>query len=226
MESAAFTVQGPSASLNPLLDPVERISEWLFGLIMVLTFTGAISVAESGRQEIRTIMAGAIGCNLAWGLVDAVMYLIRSLVVRGHGLVTLRAVRTAANPQEAHRVISDALPPVAASVFGPEELETMRQRLNQLPGLPQRPPLRKEDWLGAIAVFLWVLLSTFPVVVPFLFIQDAMRALRVSNGIAVVMLFWAGYSFGHHAGQRPWLTGLAMVFIGIVLLGIAMALGG
>jgi VIT1/CCC1 family predicted Fe2+/Mn2+ transporter len=226
MASAASTSQGSSASFNTLLDPVDRISEWLFGLIMVLTFTGAISVAESGHQEIRTMMAAAIGCNLAWGLVDAVMYLISSLIVRGHGLLTLRRVKNAANPKEAHRIISDALPPVAASVLGPEELEAMRQRLNQLPGLPPRPPLHKEDWLGAVAVFLWVFLSTFPVVMPFIFFQDAMRALRVSNGIAVAMLFWAGYSFGHYSGQRPWLTGLTMVLIGIVLLGIAMALGG
>jgi hypothetical protein len=213
-------------SLDRLLDPISRISESLFGLFMVLTFTGSLSVGEAGRQDIRTMLVGAIGCNLAWGLVDAVMYLISSVIARGHGLATLRAVRAVNDPQEAHRIISDALPPVAASVLGPEDLEAMRTRLKQLPELPTRPPLRKDDWLGAGAVFLLMFVATFPVVVPFMFMDDAMRALRVSNGIAVAMLFGAGYSLGRYAGQGPWRTGFAMVLIGVALVAITMALGG
>jgi hypothetical protein len=35
----------------------------LFGLIMVLTFTGTLSAASQGRTEVRTMLIGAIGCN-------------------------------------------------------------------------------------------------------------------------------------------------------------------
>ena len=59
------------AARESILDPVERVSEMLFGLFMALTFVGAISVAESGRAEVRDLLIAAIGCNLAWGLVDA-----------------------------------------------------------------------------------------------------------------------------------------------------------
>src|SRR5690349_7398439 len=72
-----------------LLDPIDRFSEILFGLIMVLTFTGTISAAESGREEIRTMLFASIGCNLAWGIVDAVMYLFESVAERGRGIVSL-----------------------------------------------------------------------------------------------------------------------------------------
>jgi len=41
------------AHVKGLLDPVERISEVLFGLIMVLTFIGWLSVAEAGRGDVR-----------------------------------------------------------------------------------------------------------------------------------------------------------------------------
>ena len=64
-----------AAPREPVLSPVDRISEMLFGLLMALTFTGAVSVAESGKAEIRTMFLAALGCNLAWGLVDAIMYL-------------------------------------------------------------------------------------------------------------------------------------------------------
>ncbi len=44
-------------------------------------------------METRTVLAGAIGCNLAWGIVDATMYLITTFTERARGLVTLRIIR-------------------------------------------------------------------------------------------------------------------------------------
>ncbi|HEY4137887.1 MAG TPA: hypothetical protein VGN65_05510 [Casimicrobiaceae bacterium] len=65
-----------------LLDPVDRVSEILFGLIMAITIVGSLSVATAGQNDVRTVMKAALGCNLAWGLVDAVMYLVRTLTER------------------------------------------------------------------------------------------------------------------------------------------------
>ncbi len=42
-------------SSKRVLEPNERISEVLFGLIMVLTFTGSLSVAEAARRMARRI---------------------------------------------------------------------------------------------------------------------------------------------------------------------------
>ena len=50
-----------------ILDPMDRISEVLFGLIMALTFTCTLGVAAA---EVRTMLIGALGCNLAWGIID------------------------------------------------------------------------------------------------------------------------------------------------------------
>ena len=52
-------------------------------------------------------------------------------------------------------------------------------------------------------MFLLVFLSTFPVVIPFLFMKNAGPALRVSNAIAIAMLFVTGYAFGRITGRRP-----------------------
>jgi len=86
--------------------------------------------------------------------------------------------------------------------------------------------LMTHDYLGAAGVCILVILSTFPVVIPFIFIHDARLALRVSNAVAVVLLFLCGYLFGQHAALRPWTTGLAMVAVGLTLVSIAIALGG
>jgi VIT1/CCC1 family predicted Fe2+/Mn2+ transporter len=135
-------------------------------------------------------------------------------------------LQQAASPAEAHRIIADALPPLLASVLSSADLEHMRQELNRVPNLPTQPRLRKDDWLGAVGVFLIVVLSTFPVAIPFALIREARLALRVSNGIAIVMLFLAGYAFGRHAGHRPLGMGLTMVILGVVLVAITISLGG
>jgi hypothetical protein len=208
-----------------VLDPIDRVSEVLFGLIMVLTFTGALSVAEAGRDDVRAMLIGALGCNLAWGVIDAILYLMGSLADKGQGLMTFRTVR-AADLHTAGIHIADALPPVVVSVLTPAELDMIHQRLRQLPEPPARARLRKDDWLGAIGVFLVVFLSTFPVVIPFIVMRNAGPALRVSNAIAIVMLFLTGWAFGRITGHRPWLVGLAMVVLGSILAGLTMALGG
>ena len=216
----------PTQAPRRLLDPVDRFSEVLFGLIMVLTFTGSLSAASAGRAEVRTMLFGALGCNLAWGIVDGIMYVLSTLGERGRGLVTLKAVRRAAGPALARRIIGDALPPAVASVLRPEDLDAIHRKLKELPEPPARPRLNKEDLLGALAVCVLVFFCTFPVTIPFIFMADPMRALRLSNGIAIVMLFMTGHSLGRHSGYRPWRMGLTMVVLGIVLVAITMALGG
>ena len=101
----------------------------------------------------------------------------------------------------------------------------MHDRLNQLPE-PARAHLGKDDWLGALGVFLLVFLTTFPVVIPFLLMHNAVPALRASNGIAIVMLFVTGFVYGRITGFHPWLVGASMVILGAALSAMTMALGG
>ena len=209
-----------------VLDPTERIAEVLFGLIMVLTFTGSLSVAQAGRDDVRAMLIGALGCNIAWGVIDAVLYLMACLGEQGHNLSVYRAVRNSGDLRTGRRLVADALPPVVASVLEPADLDRMRERIMGLPAPPARARLRAEDWRGAVAVFLLVFLSTLPVVVPFLLVADATRALRISNVIAVAMLCAAGVAYGRHAGQSPWLVGVSMVLLGAGLVAMTIALGG
>ena len=174
-----------------ILDPVDRFGEALFGLIMVLTFTCTLSVAESGRDDVRLMLVAALGCNVAWGLVDAVQYVITVLIRRA-------------------RDASDAVEAGAATAIDP------RPRAHLVP----------RDYLEAAAVFVVVVLACIPVSLPFLFMQDALRAIRVSNGIALVLLFLGGWQLARHAGLSPWRLGTAMLVVGTTLVLATIALGG
>jgi VIT1/CCC1 family predicted Fe2+/Mn2+ transporter len=208
------------------LDPIDRVSELLFGLIMVLTFTGSLSIAQADRDDVRAMLIGALGCNLAWGIIDAILFLMGCVAERSGKLATLHAVRAAADPSEAQASIAEALPPVVASVLEPSDLTMIHTRLLSLPEPPRRARLTSGDWFGALGVFLWVFVGTLPVVIPFMVMDDARAALRVSNGIAMFLLFLTGYTFGRCAGRNPWLTGGGMLLLGGALVAMTIALGG
>lgn len=221
-QCAAMLAESPRRPLGP----TERISEALFGLIMVLTFTGSLSVADAGRDDVRTMLIGAIGCNLAWGIIDAVFYLMDCVSDQARRFRLLGALQKATAPEDAQQVIAESLPPLVAAALTPTEYGAIHQKLIQMPLPPLRPRLGKAEWLAALSVFLWVFTVTFPVTIPFIFMGEVARAMRVSNAIAIALLFLCGYSYSHVVGSRPWLTGLAMVVLGIVLVGITIALGG
>ena len=132
----------------PVLSPIDRVSGVIFGLIMALTFTGTLSVATADRNEVRDMLIGALGCNIAWGLVDAVMYLLATLTERRRNLALLREVRSRPRGNRAHELIADALPPVIASTMDPAELDVIRTRLE---ALPEPPPaaLSRGDFRAA-----------------------------------------------------------------------------
>jgi hypothetical protein len=209
-----------------VLDPVERLSEILFGLIMALIITGAVSVATADQVTIRTMLFAALGCNLAWGIIDAGMYLMARLGERGRNALAARAVRETVNREDAHRIIADELPPLLAPAFQPAQLELIRERIDKIPASDMSPRLTGRDWRGAFGVCILVIFSTFPVVIPFIIIADTRLALRVSNALAVISLFLCGFLFGRYAGLQPWVTGLIMVGVGVALVSIAVALGG
>jgi VIT1/CCC1 family predicted Fe2+/Mn2+ transporter len=215
-----------NTSTRRVLEPISRVSETLFGVIMVLTFTLSLSVANVGRDDVRLMLIGALGCNIAWGIIDAILYLMGSLAEKSTGIKTLRAVRRATDPQKARKLMTAALPPAVAQVIEPGELDSIHQRLKTLTEPPAYATLHKDDWRGAIGVFLLVFLSTFPMAIPFMFMQNANAALRVSNAVAIVLLFLLGYAFGQITGRRPWVMGVAMVILGTILVGICLALGG
>ena len=207
-----------------VLDHVERVSEILFGLFMALTFTGAVSVASDGKEEIRVMFIAALGCNIAWGLVDGVMYIVQGVVARARAYTLGLAVRTA-QAGAGCKLIEDYLPAGIAKLVSGAEMEAIRTRLNAQP-LPQRPSLHRDDLLGGFGIFLMCVIATFPVVLPFMFLADVGTAKVVSRWIALAMLFLGGFALGRYAGYGSWKAGFLMVFLGIALVASIMALGG
>src|SRR6185503_10804952 len=134
------------------LEPIDRVSEVLFGLIMVLTSTSTLSVATAGRVEVGTMILSALGCNLAWGIIDAALYVMGCLDERGRELAMLRSVRKTASPDDARRLITKAMPESLASILSMSEADSIRQKLLQLPEPATHPSLTMADALRALSI--------------------------------------------------------------------------
>jgi hypothetical protein len=208
------------------LDPIDRISEILFGLIMVLTFTGSISVATDGRAEIGELLWASLGCNLAWGIIDAVFYLMGVIFSRGHGLSIIKKLKVTNDRTASRNILAGELPLYLSAILKSEEIDSINERLVNLESLPKRKIITGSDLRASFLIFLLVFACTFPVALPFVFFQNTMLAIRISNLVALLILFFGGISVGKYAGFKPIRTGTIIVFLGIILVALTIALGG
>jgi hypothetical protein len=229
-ESVLVPALLPNHASRRVLEPAERIAEVLFGLIMVLTFTGSLSVAEAYGSpqtgDVRAMLIGALGCNLAWGVIDGLFYLMGCLAEKGRNLATYKAVLASTTPEEGRSLIAAALPPVIAALLQPSELESLYNRALKLPEPPRYVRLDFRDWWGGFGVFLLVFISTLPVTIPFMVLTRLGWAMRLSNLVAVAMMFLAGYGYGRVIHRSPIAIGVVSVFIGLIIVTFTIALGG
>ena len=211
------------------LDPGERLGELLFGLIMVLTFTlGAGVELQGDRTASRDLLIAALGCNAAWGIIDAALFLMGRLSERGrlHRLVR----RIQSEPQRelalalVDRELDERVPAVVRKdvrlALDTEVLDRVRELK-----LGKNRLTADDAWAG-LAVFWLVFLTALPAVLPFLLLRDAQVAMRASNALLIGLLFFVGWRWAAYTGASRWGTALFVSLLGVALVLVAIALGG
>ena len=211
------------------LEPQDSLGEILFGLIMVLTFTLGASVAAGEDADWgRTLILGAIGCNVAWGVIDAAFYVMGELFIRSRRARLLKALKAAGSEAAGLAAIRHELDPQIGSVTREEDRETLYRAVYGMlqNAVPAPTGLRREDWAAAFAVFVLVAGTAVPAAIPFVFFDDPWIALRISNFLLVGLLFLVGHWWAMFTDANPWLVAFGLTAMGLVLVAIAIALGG
>ena len=206
------------------------MGEILFGLIMTLTFTlgAGLVIEEEGRAGAREMLIAILGCNLAWGLIDGMFYVLGQLFERGRILRLRLKVQGTGSADDARAIVADELDGLLARVTEEGQRRSLYDTIVQRMRTDQIPlnRLRKEDVLGGLAAGWLVFACSFPAALPFLFIDDPRLALRVSNGVLLILLFYVGYRFARDTTAKPWLTGTVFLLVGVALVAVTIALGG
>ena len=215
------------------LDPAERLNEILFGLIMVLTFTLTAGLTVSdGPEAGHQLLLAALGCNIAWGIIDGAMYITAVVLERSRSQRAVRAIHAAGDEAGQLAVVQVRLDEILGDSLTTYATEEERTRLLRfVRDLALRAPqhgsrLHRDDLLGALASGWLVIATALPAAVPFLVIDAPWRALRVSNFILVGLLFVVGWQWGKYSFVNPWLSGTIFLFVGLALVATAIALGG
>jgi hypothetical protein len=208
-----------------LLDPVDRLSEVMFGLLMTLTFTGtaAVTLGEGGAVE--GILLAALGCNIAWGIVDGVMYLLRTVTGRRRTIGLIGDLKTG-DTAERSDAVRDLFADSHSDKLTEDEAQAVARWVLRVSQGVEPVVLRREDFRAALLVFLLVVLSTLPPVVPFMVMEDVSAAMRVSNAIAVGMLVLIGWQLDQYIEHGSRLMRFLVPFIGVLLVATTIALGG
>jgi len=211
------------------LDPASRLGEVLFGLIMVLgvTLTAGLSVAE-GSAGVRQLLQAALGCNIAWGIIDGIMYVMNCMTARAEKARLIEAIQRAPDTGTALDIVRDEIEPRFETLTGAQDREALcRSILAYLAqGEAPRTAVTKDDLYGAVACFWLVFVSCLPVALPFLIFAEPSRALRISNALLIGMLFITGQKWAQYAHTNRLIAGLVMVALGLALVGVAILLGG
>lgn len=203
----------------------------MFGLIMVLTVTlGASLVAPPDANGAGDLLRAAIGCNLAWGIIDGVLYLLGAAFDRSQRARLGALLRGAPNLESATELlcthIDEALGPLPHTPELRGFCEHLAASVIAAPPVRRRVWITRADLLGAASACFLVVASCIPAIIPFLFIQDRWVALRVSNLCLIVLLFWVGWYWGRFGHGSRIRSGLTLLVLGLALVGVAIALGG
>jgi VIT1/CCC1 family predicted Fe2+/Mn2+ transporter len=216
--------------VNKYLDQGASLGEVLFGLIMTLTFTlgAGITIQEEGAEGARELLIATVGCNIAWGVIDGIFYVLGQLFERGRRRRVVQLVRGATRDTDAAALVAGELDDVIEKVMTPDERQRLYGRIVAQVRAGEIPPnpITRDDVMGGIASFWLVFFASLPAAIPFLFIDDARLALRVSNAVLLALLFIAGFHWARYTTARPIVTGLVFLVFGAALVAMTIALGG
>jgi hypothetical protein len=212
------------------LDPGDSLGEVLFGLIMALTVTlGARLATADSSFNVYQLVVTIIGCNVAWGVIDAVFFLLGGLFHRSRRARFYRTLKSSDNDVEALAALEEEFgledEPLAVGIEDRASLYRAMLAVSTH-AAPARARLLPRDFLAAAVIFLLVSAAALPAVLPFLLLEDSDLALHVSNVLQVLLLFLVGYWWGRYTDASPWRVGLTVMLLGVLMVFVAIALGG
>jgi VIT family protein len=219
-----------TAFLDKYLDPASSVGEILFGLIMTLTFTlgAGLMIKEEGAEGARELLIATVGCNVAWGVIDGVLYIFGETFERGRRRRLMQLIQSSPSAKHGTSYVAEEFDELLSPVTTEAERLQLYERIaERVRGNPiPRNRITKADLLGGFASFWLVFLASLPAALPFLFIEPAHLALRISNAFLLAMLFLTGWIWAGYTVARRWATGLSLMLGGVALVALAIALGG
>lgn len=210
----------------------DRLAEVMCGVIMVLVMIGYLKLSLSRGEDIEmknTLILIPLGCNAAWGMIDGLMYVLINLIRRGKIYRLSQSIKSKKDQENVQTSIEDDLSSTVVDSLKKEDKEKISDEILKRvdPTKIEKPEwITKKDLVVILFTFLLVVSTAIPLIIPFIIFDDLMLAIRVSFIIGLGMLFSIGYLWGKYASRNKIRSGIAMMIIGSIIVGITLVLGG
>lgn len=216
-----------NAFIHKHFTPENRLAEIICALVMVLSFTATTSATFHDTKP-HALLIAVLGCNIAWGIVDGVTYIMGNLLNRGVRARLVRALKQDRDDPKAMAVVTSRLESSLGPMLTAAQMEQVRSWIVESVDRSEPEPvgIQRSDIYTGIACFMVVFGATLPLLIPFLLIENDSIALRVSNGLMLAMLFAVGWRWAEYVNINRWKMGLTLLGIGFVLVAITIVLGG
>ncbi|MCB0158486.1 MAG: hypothetical protein KDD83_10190 [Caldilineaceae bacterium] len=226
-----------SGVLGRMLDPIDRLSETIYSILILLTFTFAFRIIKLGLDPWQTLpssyidelLIGALGATVAWGVIDGIMYALMSVFARGERHRLLVHLQLADGDAAAVDVLAEEFD----HMLEPITRDAQRQLLyadildHLRDSRPQPVGFTSEDFAGALGSVVVAVLAVLPSLITLAVLRhEPALAIRMSNVVSIVVLFIAGHEWGRYTGANPWKIGLLLAAVGVAMALWAFVLGG
>jgi hypothetical protein len=211
------------------LDPASALCEITCGLVMTLTIMLTAGYYVDGSDDpAKSLLIAALGCTLAWGIIDGMLYVMSDFYARARKSEFLRTLR--ATPAAGHAILLRRANDDFAELLSEAQIENVVDAVarSAMRLEPQRPTFTRRNLSEITTTVVCNMVSVAPATLPFLLWPNNswQTNLRISNALVVAMMFGVGFAWGKAAGFRAWRTGAILLAIGVVMVGIAVQLGG
>jgi hypothetical protein len=232
-----YRLKPEPAFLERVIDPLDRLTESVFSILILLTFTitsWILGFSEThdhsiNSQNVVDLALAALVTIIAYALIDGVIYTLLTMFGRDQNHRLLQSVQSAESDQEAISVIADHLDDILEPITGEKERQLIYDNIliNLRDSQPREIGLKREDVIAGLTHVLVAVLIVTPSLLPLVILsQDPETAILVSNCVSFFLLFFIGYRWGKYSGANPWKTGLLIMSVITALVLILFWMGG
>lgn len=225
VDAAPAGFRGFLRRLGTTLDATDSLIETMVGLVVIIGVTSSSRIGlVDPALGVDAVLVTALLVAIVWALIDGGFVLVASLFRQGR---VRRVARLAATmPADDPRLVAEVRAVADGSVadlLTEAELTVLARRVVGGDGLALRPVrLGADDWMGALASAVAMLLATLPPVVPFLLPLEQPVQVAVSNVVAIVALFWVGWFWARWTDYPRWIAGLAVAGVGLAMVALTV----
>jgi|GEM_PF-2537307 hypothetical protein len=201
----------------------DRLSELLYGVLMVTSISGLVLIGEPGGENDLYYMLVVLFITIVmWGLLDGISYALLSSANRAERETLMESLQAESDSDKRNKAIVEDLDETLIARLDDESRSQIAAIIGN--GLPRNAEKMTKNKLTSyekdivLAAFLLDFIPLIILVFPYLFFDSVKTAALTSHIIALVMFVVLGYYYSKYAHLNKWKGAFVCGLLGLILV--------